>query len=52
MLRERNKVVVALVSLLIVLIPVYKASSDDWPMFHKDPQRTGYTDCEMPDELE
>lgn len=52
MLRERSKVVVALVSLLIVLIPVYKASSDEWPMFHKDPQRTGYTDCEMPDELE
>ena len=41
-----------LVLFFLAISPVYGTSDDDWPMFQHDPQHTGYTDCEMPDELE
>ena len=43
--------VIVLLFVCSFLLPIVLAS-DDWPMFKHDPQHTGYTDCEMPDELE
>jgi len=46
----KNKIFVFLFFILF-LFPLLSASTD-WLMFRHDPQHTGYTDCEMPDELE
>ncbi|HEC92120.1 MAG TPA: serine/threonine protein kinase, partial [Candidatus Atribacteria bacterium] len=47
----KNKKIVVLLVICSFLLPIV-LSSDDWPMFRHDPQHTGYTDCEMPNELE
>jgi len=46
----RKKIFALLVICSFILPTVF--ASDEWPMFRHDPQHTGYTDCEMPDELE
>jgi len=47
----KNKKIFCFLFFILFLLPIAFAS-DDWPMFRHDPQHTGYTDCEMPDELE
>ncbi|OQX56631.1 MAG: hypothetical protein B5M53_00385 [Candidatus Cloacimonas sp. 4484_209] len=48
----KNKKIFLLLVVCSFLLPVILSSDDDWPMFRHDPQHTGYSDCEMPDELE
>jgi len=48
----KNKKIFLLLVVCSFLLPAILSSDDDWPMFRHDPQHTGYSDCEMPDELE
>jgi len=46
---------IAILALFLFITPLLSLTADeddDWPMFRHDPQHTGYTDCEMLDELE